>query len=96
MYTYLYQYFQSQKIIIHLFSRSAVIDGYSFLISSTHYDPDDKMIYRVVNIEYYGDDVVGCRVEIPTKSRSNKNELKSDSVSISEILEYMRMPVANI
>ncbi len=54
------------------------------------------MMYRVFNIEYYGDNNVGWRVEIPTKWRSNKNELKSDSVSISKILEYMRMPVANI
>ncbi len=58
-----------------------MIDGYSFVIGTTHWDSDDNKMYKVTKISYYGDNIVGHRLQIPTIY----------SISMHEILNYMNI-----
>jgi hypothetical protein len=79
-------------------SKSAVIDGYNFVIGTTHWDSDDNKMYKVVKISYYGDNVVGHRLQIPTNSSSAliSKEMDEDCISMHEILSYMNFTTAQV
>ena len=71
-------------------SRSATIEGYNFMIDTTHYDHDDKKLYRVTRIAYFKDDLVGYRMEMPMDSTATCSS-EEDCISIYEILDYMNI-----
>jgi hypothetical protein len=66
-------------------SRCSMLERYSYLVDTVHFDPEDRIWYKVTSVEYYKDNIVGNREKIYMPSYPIIGNKKEDIVSVEEI-----------
>ena len=73
---------------------STQLHQFQWLIGTTHYDPEDRMMFRVVGLRSHKQGrekyIVGDRLQVPCKNHSLRNGVQpfKDFISVEEIVAY--------
>jgi hypothetical protein len=70
-------------------SKCSMLERYSYLVDTVHFDPEDQVWYKVISVEYYKDNIVGNREQIHMPSYPIIGMKKEDLISVEEINSYM-------
>lgn len=66
----------------------SLLGKYRFLVNTTHYDPDDQLMFKVTKIGVWQGHIVAHRIQCKYQIGYEKDDIEEDYISVEEALAY--------